>query len=117
MQMRSVADHIDQRFVKPLAVDRLCALVEPAMKEAGQETGEAFVRFEHELQVYAATPTGVGLDVPPWLRRLGAEVQRVHGARTALASMAEESWRLPQTILSLEEVRRQLQEWPWKVSE
>jgi hypothetical protein len=118
MQMRSVADHVDERFIKPLAVDRLCALVEPAMKAAGQPTASpAFARFEQELRSYAVTPTGVGLDVPPWLRRLGAEVQRVHAARTALAGIVEESLRLPQTILTLEEVRRQLQEWPWKVSE
>jgi len=74
MRLRTVADHVQERFAKPLALDRLVALIEPAMAEARQP-GErkAFTRLMQELQPYAATPTGVGLDVPHWLRRLEQE--------------------------------------------
>src|SRR5438874_1972178 len=35
MRLGTVADLVQERFVKPLALDRLCALIEPAMLEAG----------------------------------------------------------------------------------
>ena len=34
MRLPSIADRLGERFVRPLMVDRLCALVEPAMDEA-----------------------------------------------------------------------------------
>jgi hypothetical protein len=112
LRLGTVADRVRERFVKPLALDRLCALVEPAMAEAGRE-GErpAFERLRRELQPFAATPTGVGLDVPHWLRRLEAEVQRVRATHTPVATLAEGLFRVPQRLLSYEDLQRQLQEW------
>ena len=34
MRLPSIADRLGERFVRPLVVDRLCALIEPAMDEA-----------------------------------------------------------------------------------
>jgi hypothetical protein len=112
MRLGTVADRLKERFVQPLALDRLCALIEPAMEEARQAgpTPE-FDRLREELQVYAATPTGVGLDVPPWLRQLEAEVQRVRAAHTSLAELAEGLFQMPERLLSFEEMQQQLQEW------
>ena len=53
------------------------------------ENGPAFARLREELQAYTATPTGVGLDVPFWLRRLELEVHRVEATRTTIAVLAE----------------------------
>jgi hypothetical protein len=112
MHLRTVADRLGERFVKPLALDRLCALVEPAMAEARRGgPGEAFARLKAELETYAQTTTGVGLDVPHWLRRLEAEVQRVQGARTPLANLAENLPQIPRVRVPLEEVRRQFEGW------
>jgi hypothetical protein len=107
-----VADRLKERFVQPLALDRLCALIGPAMEEARQAgpTPE-FDRLQEELQAYAATPTGVGLDVPQWLRRLEGEVQRVRAAHTSLAELAEGVFQMPERLLSFEELQQQLQEW------
>jgi hypothetical protein len=111
MRLRTIADHLAQRFVKPLALDRLCALIEPAMEEAGQREHPSFTCFDQEIGPYAAEPTGVGLDVPHWLRRLEGEVHRVRAAHTAVAVLAGDLPQVPKVVLTLEEVRRLLNEW------
>jgi hypothetical protein len=110
MHLRTVADRIEERFVKPLALDRLCALIEPAMDEAlhPQRGQTAFVQLEAGLQAYSDTPTGVGLDVPDWLRRLEGEVQRIRLARTAVATLAESQFQIPKIIASLDQLGRQM---------
>jgi hypothetical protein len=112
IRLNTIRDHLSERFVKPLALDRLCALIEPAMREA-QQGGEkpSFTRLRQELQTFTATPMGVGLDVPYWLRRLEMEVHRVQATRTTIAVLAEEFFRVPRRSLSWEELQRQLGDW------
>jgi hypothetical protein len=112
LRLRTISDRLYERFVKPLTLDRLCALVGPAMDEArGPEAAEAFARLEKELRAQAATPTGVGLDVPQWLRRVEAEVQQVRAARGAAATLAEQRLRVPRKLLSIQEAKQQLGDW------
>jgi hypothetical protein len=112
VRLATVGDRVRERFVKPLALDRLCALVEPAMEEArGSEPAAAFGRLREELAAYVATPVGAGLDVPGWLRRLGAEVQRVRAGRTTLAVLAGRQFHLPERRVSLEDLQGQLRDW------
>ena len=110
MRLGTVSDRLSERFVKPLALDRLCALVEPAMREARHErrAGRRSPGCSEELQAYTATPTGVGLDVPAWLRRLEMEVHRVQAAHTTIAVLAESFFRVPRRPLSYDELQRQL---------
>jgi hypothetical protein len=112
VRLGTVADRIQERFVRPLALDRLCALIEPAMAEA-RAAGErpAFARLRRELQPFAATPTGVGLDVPEWLRRLEAEVQQVRLRQTAVVELAEGLFLVPQRVVPYEEMQQQIQGW------
>jgi hypothetical protein len=112
MRLGTVADRVRERFVRPLAVDRLCALVGPAMEEATRE-GErpAFAELEEELRPFVEVPSGVGLDVPAWLRRLETEVQEVHAAQTSLAQLAEDLFQMPERTLSQAELQRQLEDW------
>jgi hypothetical protein len=112
VRLGTVADRLGERFVKPLALDRLCALVEPAMLEARQGGGgPAFARFQEEAKAYTATPTGVGLDVPQWLRRLEMEVRRVQAMHTTIAVLAEHFFRVPRRPLTYDDLQRQLREW------
>jgi hypothetical protein len=112
MRLRTLADRIGERFVKPLALDRLCALVGPAMAEAReQRVPEAFARFERELPPYTAEPAGVGLDVPPWLRRLETEVDRVRVSQGAVAGLAERLVQVPTILVSREDLEHQLRDW------
>jgi hypothetical protein len=79
LRLRTVRDRIGERFVAPLAIDRLCALVGPAWEAARRgerEDNPAFARLRDGIDMFAATPSGVGLDVPPWLRRLESELYR-----------------------------------------
>ncbi|HEV3449068.1 MAG TPA: hypothetical protein VG099_30815 [Gemmataceae bacterium] len=111
MRLGTVADLVQERFIKPLALDRLCALIEPAMLEAGEpEAQKAFPRLQRDLQPFTACPAGVGLDVPYWLRRLSQEVQAVRASQTALGVLAEGLLQVPQIDLTSEQVRAQLEE-------
>jgi hypothetical protein len=112
LRLRTVADRLQERFVKPLALDRLCALIGPALAEAQKpEGGPSFARLQEEMQAWTATPTGVGLDVPHWLRRLESEVQRVRAERSAIAGLAEKYFRIPRRLLTRAEVEEQLANW------
>jgi hypothetical protein len=112
IRLRTVADHVGERFVRALALDRLCALIPPAMAAAGGPgAAEALARLEKELGPHLANPAGVGLDVPPWLQRLEATVQQTRAAHTALAELAEELFRIPKGVVPLDELRRRLEEW------
>jgi hypothetical protein len=111
MHLRTVADRVQERFVRPLALDRVCAMIEPAMDEARRGgPGEAFARLEQELEDYAQTTTGAGLDVPQWLRRLEGEVYRVQASRTAVAGLAENLLQIPRVIVPLEDLLRQFED-------
>src|SRR5262249_29245917 len=95
-----------------LAVDRACALIEPAMAEAGQQQpSAAFARLQAEVQELAARPAGVGLDVPGWLRQLEHEVRRVRASHAAVAVLASDLLRIPQRTISREEIEQQMRDW------
>jgi hypothetical protein len=111
IRLRTVSDLLQERFVAPMAVDRLCALVEPAMEDRAEKRQAAFTTLLEELQSYGDTPMGVGLDLPDWLRRLEAEVHRVRLTQTAVASLAEHQFQIPKKVVSLEELARQMEEW------
>ena len=112
VRLGTVSDRLQERFVRPLALDRLCALVEPAMEEAQEEGSRpAFAQFREDLREWTSDPTGVGLDVPHWLRRLEAEVHRVRATQSTLAVLAENLFQMPERRLSAEEIQQQLADW------
>jgi hypothetical protein len=115
IRLGTVSDRVNERFVKPLALDRLCALIEPCLEEArkgeSEEERPSFRRLQEELKAYVSSPVGVGLDVPAWLRRLESEVRRVQASRTSMAALAENFFRVPRREVSHDEVQRQLREW------
>jgi hypothetical protein len=112
IRLGTISDRLNERFVKPLALDRLCSLIEPCMREARQEGPRpAFARLQVELETYTTNPTGVGLDVPYWLRRLELEVHRVQATWGAVGTLAENFFHVPRRWLTYEELQRQLREW------
>ncbi len=95
-----------------MTIDRLCALVGPAVEEAR----ERFDRdepcpLEQELRPLADTPSGVGLDVPPWLARLEAELHRVRDAQSALGALIESQPPVPALAVPFTELADQLRGW------
>jgi hypothetical protein len=113
MRLRTIADRVRERFVQPLVLDRLCALIEPAYDAARDGSGDGLLQqLEEGLRPCLATPVGAGFDVPPWLRRLEGELRRVQLRRTAIANLAENLLQVPRVVMPLEDVQRQLEDWP-----
>ncbi len=112
VRLGTIRDRLGERFIKPLALDRLCALIEPAMRES-REKGErtTFARLQRELPAFTDNPMGVGLDVPFWLRRLEMEVNRVRATQSTVAVLAEQFFRVPRRPLTWDELQRQLGDW------
>ena len=111
MMMTSVADRLNERFIKPMTIDRMRALIRPAMRQlrsSDQQESRAFNLLVQELHLMMREPTGVGLEVPAWLMVLQEEVDRVlDQEHNSLPSNRLEK-AIPLVSLSLDEVRSQL---------
>src|SRR5262249_6868769 len=112
MRMPTVADRLNERFVRPMAIDRIRALVEPAMQEA-RRGGPApvFEVLEEEIDQLSREPTGVGFDVPAWIVALEDEVDRARRPRHRRTWEEELKSAIPQKLLTLEETQSQIDAW------
>ena len=112
MRLPSVADRLGERFVRPLAVDRLCALVAPAMAELREESpGKSFALLEKLVAEFTAEPSGVGFEVPAWLDALESEVQRARFPESEEDESPEPAVEIPQSQLSRQEIDEQMDTW------
>ncbi len=117
MRLATIADRLEERFVRPMALDGLSALIEPAMEQAPAFLSQdPAVPLEEALKPLAATPTGVGLDVPHWILRLEGEVHRVRTSKTALASLADTLFQVPKVAVPFAELAEQLRDWKRSVN-
>ncbi|GBD35861.1 hypothetical protein HRbin36_00976 [bacterium HR36] len=113
LRLISISDRIQGGLIQGLQEDYVCALVEPAMLEAGRGTGEAAAHLRAALEPFLEAPSGSGLDMPNWLRRLEAEVRRVLAERAPWVVMPLERLpEAPQQLLSWEQVQQELQRLP-----
>ncbi len=112
MRMPTVADRLAERFIRPLTIDRIRALVEPAIEEA-RNGGEApkFEMLEFETATLTREPTGVGLDVPAWLVALEEEVDFALRPSHQQQDEADLAAILPPKLLTLEQAKVQLDQW------
>jgi hypothetical protein len=111
MRLPSVAARLHERFVGPLAIDRLRALVAPAVREIERAgAGPAFALLEQEIAEFAEQPSGSGLEAPAWLAALEEEASLAQRPNPddPLAELAD---RTPSVMLSRADVERQLREW------
>jgi hypothetical protein len=113
MRLPSVAQRLDERFVRPLDIDRLRALVRPAVEElrAGLMP-VAFTFLEEEIAQLTEEPGGVGFEVPGWLESLEEEVSRLDNrVPDEEEELADADPAMPQVRLSRTEIERQIEEW------
>ena len=112
MRMPTVADRLAERFVRPLAIDRIRALVEPAIEEA-RRGGDApkFEMLAHDTEFLTREPTGVGLDVPAWLVALEEEVDQALRPIHQRRQDDEIVDILPRVLLTQQQARKQLDKW------
>jgi hypothetical protein len=111
IRMPTIADRLAERFVRPMAIDRIRALVKPAMEEA--ERGgprPVFELLEHETEVLTRESTGVGFDIPTWLLALEDEVDRTRQPTHRHNFDAQIVTAIEATPLSREQVAQQLRD-------
>lgn len=111
MQLPTVADRLQERFVRNLELDCLKAMIAPAIAELqeGRPT-QMFDRLEEGINQFAQTPRGVGLDVPTWLTALDDEVMDVMAERQPELSHRHCDL-IPWNVLTLDKIRKQLADW------
>ncbi|HEY4235185.1 MAG TPA: hypothetical protein VGM76_17270, partial [Lacipirellulaceae bacterium] len=108
VRLPSVAERLAERFTRPLAIDRVRALVGPAMEAAGSADPTPFAALEQEIESLAREPAGAGLDVPDWLSALEEEVSMVRCAKRHGETSDELLRRIEQVRLSWDELQQQL---------
>ncbi|MEX0819030.1 MAG: hypothetical protein WD070_05545 [Pirellulaceae bacterium] len=112
MQMPSIADRINERFMRPLVIDRLCSLVQPAVAEAAREGSRpTFRMLQYETEFLTREPSGVGFELPPWLAALDEEVQRVALPPHERDDYDELEIAVPLQRLTYDEAMERLEEW------
>ncbi|MGE5191032.1 MAG: hypothetical protein ACM3U2_00930, partial [Deltaproteobacteria bacterium] len=113
MRLPGVSDRLSERFVKPLLLDRILALVKPAVRDARSGVESAsFARLRAESDEYLATTLGSALEPQPWLQTLEEEIQSAEAEAGLSGEPAPEvpppMARVP---VDLEDLRRQLAVW------
>jgi len=109
MQMQTVADRLGEGFVRPMVIDRIRALVAPAMKEA-ERGGPApcFELLEQETDLLMQYSGGAGLDLPAWLDALEDEVEFQQNPGWRSEQEDRLSKIVPRATMSREDVLEQL---------
>ena len=75
MWLPSVSERLQERFVRPLQIDRMCGLVPKAIRQIQRdETGTVFDELYAQIEIFAQNPMGVGFEMPEWLSALRNEV-------------------------------------------
>ena len=109
MRMPTVADRILERFVQPMTIDRMRAMVGPAMNDAeANRKSRRFEILEQECELLTRHPTGVGLDVPAWLVALEQEVEQLAKRRASSEIDPEELMTISIVPLSVDQIGTEL---------
>ena len=113
MRLPSVANHLQERFVKPLMVNTMVATLARAVEDARDqhESAQAFESLTELVEEYLKSTIGSGLEIPAWLRTLEDEVNRLQQTGDAVAGDQESPLRLGEAPLNLRELRLQLRTW------
>ncbi len=114
MRLPSIADHLSERFVRPLEIDRLCSLVRPAIDEIrNSRPPEALKLLEQQVEQFMREPSGAGFELPGWLAALDQELEQAQwqaslGGGDEDDASFDAQVHMPQVLLSREEVAEQL---------
>lgn len=113
LRLPVVSDRIHERFVMPLATNRMLALVPAALEDArsGRTDSESFERLQDEVQSYLESTMGSGVDIPDWLQKLDAAVLNA-GDETLEGDIAPQFFVLGDPVpLRLRSIQQQLKNW------
>ena len=112
VHLPGVADRINERFTKPLAVNRMLALIKPTMRPRQDDTKalEKFERLRREIESYMEDTAGSAIDIPLWLQDVSREVNRLEAPADYIRP-PELELRLPILICQEPSIREQLDTW------
>jgi hypothetical protein len=75
VRLPGVSSLLNERFVKPLALARILALVRPAMADARSDgSSQKFEALRQQIEEYLQSSLGSPLDMPSWLQAISDEV-------------------------------------------
>jgi len=113
MRMPSIADRLNERFIKPLSVNRMLALVPLAMQEArsGRLPSQSFELLRSEIDAYLTDSSGSGLEAPGWLRSLESTVDNENRSSHADLDPVQQEMLQHPVQLTLNQLRSQLSNW------
>ena len=110
MRLPTIAERLAERFIRPLSIDRLRSLVQPAMEAVAAvgEVNPTMAVIEDELASLMQEPSGSGLDIPDWIAAVEEEVTRVRHERRRHPSSDDALSRVEQVRLSWSDLQQQL---------
>jgi len=113
MRLPSISDRLSERFVKPLAVHRMRALLPQALRDArlGRDSSPAFDALKAEIDEYLHTTNGSGIDVPAWLRTLERDLMHLMDESTSVLETLETPRLHAATLLTWNRLQMELQRW------
>jgi hypothetical protein len=131
MQLATVSDRLNERFVRPLVIDRVRSLVVSAMRVDSVNAGKrgqtdlgrgdlrrsipqevAFATLTREIDSLASESSGAGLDLPDWLAALEEEVTVARSRMQHQSSAARLTRRIGQVRLTWDQLLSQLDDSP-----
>jgi hypothetical protein len=108
IRLPSIAERLGERFTRPLAIDRVRALVAPAIAAAETGAPAPMEALQQEIASLAQEPAGAGLDLPDWLAALEEEVSLVRCKRRHHQGTDDGPRRVEQVRLSWDEWQQQI---------
>ena len=111
MRLPAVSDLLNERFIKPFAVNRMLALVGPSIRDAREENfpSKSFESLELEISNYVSETTGSGIDLPGWLQKLERKVDKIDEQYYSGTIPLEHELSLPPISIDLNLLSKQLQ--------
>ena len=116
MLMASVGRRVEGRFGHQMQIDRLKALVKPAMDPENNRSSRSFELLKHEAQTFSRTTMGVGIDLPAWLAALENEVEQFLLPQR-LRDPNRKSGELQPEPIPIASLREELEKMPNRASE
>jgi hypothetical protein len=108
MRLPSIADRVGERFLRPLVIDRMRALVKPSIEHPSEKY---FAILQGESEILTREPTGVGFDPPAWLMALEEEVRRWRRHQIQIDDNELLQSILPLVDMTVEDVQDQIGDW------
>jgi hypothetical protein len=110
VRLPSIAERLSERFTRPLAIDRVRALVGAAVAAAETNDAEPMAALQREIASLAQEPAGAGLDLPDWLAALEDEVSTIRCRRRHKQGAQDGPRRIEQVRLTWQEWQQQIAE-------